>query len=169
MRESISYGLIFIVGMLGMVLYTTTEPRQDPLQRYRDRHKIELSDTVELSRTTFYNAVVAQCDNDPFTTADGSHIDVKKLNKGELRWVALSQDLIDDAYKARRHPGLFKGNFEFGDTITVESKKYSCMNGCYVVRDVMNRRYRKSMDFLLPLKKHYKFGLGNDFRIFKTN
>ena len=123
------------------------------------------SDTVCIKRATVYNAVVEQCDADPFTTADGSKIDKAKLEAGKLRWIALSQDLVDDSYKAKLHPGLFKGKFKFGDTVKVESLKHSFMNGLWVVRDVMNKRYRQSMDFLIPLKA--KKLLGRDFKICK--
>ena len=123
------------------------------------------SDTVCIKRATVYNAVVEQCDADPFITADGSRINKDKLEAGKLRWIALSQDLVDDSYKAKLHPGLFKGKFKFGDTLRVESKRHKFMNGLWVVRDVMNRRYRQSMDFLIPLRG--KRILGRDFKICK--
>lgn len=124
------------------------------------------SDTVCIKRATVYNAVVEQCDADPFITADGSRINKHKLEAGKLRWIALSQDLVDDNYKARLHPGLFKGKFKFGDTLRVESKVHTSMNGLWVVRDVMNSRYRQSMDFLIPLRG--KRLLGRDFKIYKN-
>lgn len=126
---------------------------------------VPASDTVHIKRATVYNAVVGQCDADPFTTADGSKINKDKLESGKLKWIALSQDLVNDSYKAKLHPGLFKGKFKFGDTVKVESKKHKFMNGLWVVRDVMNKRYRQSMDFLIPLKG--KRILGKDFKICK--
>tara|TARA_R110000822_G_scaffold152136_3_gene291423 strand:+ start:1419 stop:1934 length:516 start_codon:yes stop_codon:yes gene_type:complete len=124
------------------------------------------SDTVCIKRATVYNAVVEQCDSDPFTTADGSRINKRKLEAGKLRWIALSQDLVNDSYKARLHPGLFKGKFKFGDTLRVESSIHTSMNGLWVVRDVMNSRYRQSMDFLIPLRG--KRLLGRDFKVYKN-
>ena len=91
--------------------------------------------------------------------------DAKLVEVPEEKGAPISQDLIDDAYKARVHPGLFKGEFKFGDTLRVESKTHSSMNGLWVVRDCMNRRYKNSMDFLLPLKG--KRILGRDFKISK--
>lgn len=167
MKHSVAFYLMCLVGLLGMILYAISPSKVGSIQSCLDIISIDDQDTVSIKRATIYNAVVGQCDDDPFTTADGSHIDTTKLRTGELKWVALSQDLVYDEYKASLHPGLFKGKFEFGDTIRVISKKHTCMNGLYVVRDVMNRRYKLSMDFLQPLKKKYKFGLGLDFKIVK--
>jgi hypothetical protein len=164
-EETISYMLIAILAIVGMVLYSENQKLKKA--KLHEESTCIQSDSVCLIRTTYYNAVVSQCNSDPLTTADGSKINLKKLNKGEIRWVALSQDLVKDEYKAKLHPGLFNGTFRFGDTICVYSEKDTIMNGCYVVRDVMNRRYRNSMDFLLPIGHPKVFGLGKDFKIIK--
>lgn len=66
-------------------------------------------------------------------TASGDKIDVKKLNSGKLRWVALSHDLL-------RH-------YKYGDTITVISNNLK-LNGKWVVKDKMGRHHRRRIDFL---------------------
>ena len=165
-KKFIIFNLFLSISNLLGISYIIVNTHQIPKD-----NKVETIDTVtdsgvvNIKRATVYNAVVEQCNSDPFTTADGSKIDKVKLESGDLRWIALSQDLIDDAYKARVHPGLFKGEFKFGDTLRVESKTHSSMNGLWVVRDCMNRRYKNSMDFLLPLKG--KRILGRDFKISK--
>jgi len=151
---------ILILINLGCVSYIGLEYKQQKSVSVLDNSNI-----VEIKRATVYNALVNQCDADPFTTADGSKIDTVKLQKGKLKWIALSRDLINDPYRAKIYPGLFKGKFKFGDTVKVESLKHSFMNGLWVVRDVMNKRYRQSMDFLIPLKA--KKLLGRDFKICK--
>lgn len=122
-------------------------------------------DTTAIRRASVYNAVSSQCDGNPFITADGSKIDKNRLESGKLRWVALSRDLIDNKYRAKLYPGTFKGEYKFGDTIKVESKIHSYMNGLWVVRDCMNKRYKSSIDFLIPLKGRKL--LGKDFKICK--
>jgi hypothetical protein len=111
---------------------------------------IEEIQYIHIDRGTRYNPTPGQCDDTPFHTADGSFIDVDKLKKGEVRWVALSWDLINDPYRqrVRNEDWAWKGEFSLGDTIYVESESSPSINGSWVVHDVMNGRYRKSIDFL---------------------
>lgn len=86
---------------------------------------------------TTYNAVEEQCDSDPTTTADGTKIDFKKLEKGELRIAAISRDL--------------KWCLPFGSVIEIEG------HGRFVVADLMNARYDHCIDILQPVgKKNFK-------------
>jgi hypothetical protein len=89
---------------------------------------------------THYNAVVEQCDSDPFTTADMSHIDIGKLNTGNVRWVALSRDMLS----------RWGGPYDYGDTIYVYHDQPE-LRGIWYVHDCMNARYEKRIDFLVPL------------------
>lgn len=66
-------------------------------------------------------------------TASGNRINVKKLNAGKLRWVALSHDLL------KYH--------KYGDTITVISNNPK-LNGKWVVMDRMGKHHRRRIDFL---------------------
>lgn len=71
---------------------------------------------------TVYHAVEAQCDKTPLITADNSVIDTSKVN--ELRWVALSRDLINRKYTdkhGKKH--VWKGKIKLGDTIWVDYDK----------------------------------------------
>ena len=125
---------------------------------------------IELDRATTYNAEVTQCDSDPLTTADGSRIDLNKLANGELRWCALSRDLIWDEYRQSIHAEGFRGLFEFGDTITVYSKTCPQINGKWTIHDTMNKRYTRSIDFLIhPDNNNPKLGLCDDVKILKPN
>jgi len=124
---------------------------------------------IELDRATTYNAEVNQCDSDPLTTADGSRIDLDKLANGQLRWCALSRDLIWDEERQKLHgydTSVFRGFFRFGDTIVVESISSPQINGKWVVHDCMNRRYTKAIDFLFdPRNNSPKLGVCPDVRI----
>jgi len=123
-------------------------------------------DTTHIVRATTYNAEVAQCDSDPFGTADGSRIDPVKLKNKEIRWVALSRDLIWDEYRQNLYKHDFRGKYAFGDTITIYSEANPQINGEWIVHDCMNKRYRNSIDFLFDASNNKpKLGVGKDIKI----
>lgn len=80
---------------------------------------------------TCYQPVESQCDSDPLITADGSKIDLKKLKNGEIKWCAISRDLL----------WLFPKD----KPKRVHIEGY----GVYEVRDVMNKRFEHRLDILL--------------------
>ena len=133
--------------------------------------RLKQSPFIELDRATTYYCNVSQCDNDPFTTADGSVIDPIKLKNKEIRWCALSRDLIWDEYRQKLHDydtTVFRGFFEFGDTIVVKSNSSPQINGKWVVHDTMNKRYTNSIDFLIdPINNKPKLGVCPDVKIIK--
>jgi hypothetical protein len=126
-------------------------------------------DTIHIDRATTYNAVVSQCDGDPLSTADGTKIDLQKLKNQEVRYVALSRDLIWDEKRQKLFPQAddnWHGFFEFGDTITVYSAEHPNLNGEWIVHDCMNARYMNSMDFLFdPINNKPKLGIGTDIKL----
>lgn len=80
---------------------------------------------------TCYQPVVSQCDDDPLITADGSFIDLDKLERGEIKWCAISRDLL----------WLFPKD----KPKRVHIEGY----GIYEVRDVMNKKWEHRLDILL--------------------
>lgn len=94
---------------------------------------------------TCYQPVREQCNSDPTTTADGSKINMKKLKRKELRWCAVSRDLLFLFPKGKEKIVYIEGY------------------GKYKVKDLMNRRYTHHVDILqhpsnsrLVLKKGVK-------------
>lgn len=75
-------------------------------------------------------------------TADGSKISKKKLYDYELRWVALSHDMLKV--------------FNYGDTVRVESDNPH-LNGLWIVKDKMHKKYKKRIDFMLPHTEKINF------------
>jgi hypothetical protein len=124
-------------------------------------------DTLHLKRGTRYNATVAQCDESPFKTADGSLIVPSKVKNGKQRWVALSRDLILDQYRDNLYSNEahWKGYFKFGDTISVESKAHPFINGEWIVHDCMSSRYTNSIDFLTAVGATPRLGVAKDIKI----
>lgn len=124
---------------------------------------IELVENRVLYRNvkgTVYHAVESQTDDTPFITADMSVIDTTKVN--ELRWVALSRDLLKRKYTDRHgKKQTWNGKIKLGDTIWVDydkkflwkasggnqSKyeklklKYEQVKGYWIVHDVMGLKY----------------------------
>jgi len=87
---------------------------------------------------TQYNPVVSQCDEDPLVTADNSKIDLEKLRRGKIRWVAVSRDLLD--------------RYNYGNVIELTVVKGNRrINGRYIVHDTMNPRFTNRVDILTPL------------------
>lgn len=79
---------------------------------------------------TCYHPVKEQCDDSPLITADGSKIDLHKLKKGDIKWCAISRDLL----------WLFPKN--------KPKRVYIEGHGYYEVRDVMNKRFNHRLDIL---------------------
>lgn len=86
---------------------------------------------------TTYNPVEAQCDSDPLVTADGTKIDLNKLKKGEIKYCAISRNLL---------PFI-----PLGSVIEIEGY------GLYEVRDTMNKRFNHCIDILQHVsEKNFK-------------
>ena len=88
--------------------------------------------TITHVKVTCYQPVEAQCDTESLITADGSKIDLHKLKKGNVKWCAISRDLL----------WLFPKD----KPKRVHIEGY----GIYEVRDVMNKRFNHRVDILIP-------------------
>lgn len=104
---------------------------------------------------TLYQPLRGQCDSDPLVTADGLTIDLKELEGGRLKWIALSQDLINS------------GDWSYGDIVRVSSGDPE-IDGIYEIHDTMNRRWKKRIDILIPpSKRDFGQGIWHNVRIQK--
>lgn len=91
---------------------------------------------------TFYNPEPSQCSGNPLITADGSRINLQKLKNREIRWVAVSRDLL------KKHP--------FGSKIYIEIKDRPDLTGVYEVHDTTAPRHRNLIDILCT--RDFKMG-----------
>ena len=89
---------------------------------------------------TWYNPCESQCDSDPFITADMSKIDINKLNNRDIRWIAVSRDLL--------------GKYSMGDTVLINSPNPK-VNGEWVIHDKMNKRFTNRIDLLVSSEDDY--------------
>lgn len=86
---------------------------------------------------TIYNPVEGQCDKSPLITANNSRIDLEKLRRNEIRWIALSRDLLK----------RWNGTFSYGDTVMLDAGD-AAINGLWVINDSMNKRFTNRGDLL---------------------
>ena len=92
---------------------------------------------------TCYQPVKEQCDEDHLTTSDGSKIDLDKLRKKEIKWCAISRDLLY----------LFPKNKP--KRVHIEGF------GVYEVRDIMNKRHKHRIDILIHPKDSKRISIKN--------
>ncbi len=96
------------------------------------------SDTrVVLDALTIYNPERKQCDSTPLITASNAKIDVEELRNENVRWMALSRDLLK----------RWNGKFHYGDTVLVTSGD-PAIDGLWVIKDTMNKRFKNRGDLL---------------------
>ena len=93
---------------------------------------------------TVYNPVSSQCWGDPLITADGSKISKSLLEKGELRWIAVSRDIL----KVHK--------FKFGDKVKLTCEAEPKIDGVWEIHDTMHERWRNKIDLLQPYGKGLK-------------
>ncbi|HEY9049296.1 MAG TPA: hypothetical protein VIN08_25515 [Ohtaekwangia sp.] len=146
-RITIFISIILMTPMVGS--YTK---EAGPKRTFRLKREI----SYVLETVTIYNPVKRQCDNTPLITASNAKIDVKKLKKQELRWLALSRDLLK----------RWNGVFHYGDTIKLTSGDPE-IDGIWVIQDSLNKRYKNRGDLLFDrgVRKH---GMWKNVKISKV-
>lgn len=109
-----------------------------PMSCCDDLELQEISECVKERHVsvTVYNAEPSQCWGDCTITASNKKIDMDMLNRGELRWCAVSRDL------AKEYP--------FGSVIYLDLGYGNPMNGYWQVEDLMNKRFTNKVDLLVP-------------------
>lgn len=146
MRKIFTYiGICFaIAGMVNAAMAHSEEARENVTTEMLLSDNVNVSsetaeennmkknkNTITHVKVTCYQPVEAQCDSDPLITADGSKIDLHNLKKGNVKWCAVSRDLL----------WLFPKD----KPKRVHIEGY----GIYEVRDVMNKRFNHRVDILI--------------------
>lgn len=129
----VSFFIFDITVVVGDKTFTTTN-------FFEEVNKIVVKKQISLIGT-IYHANQRENDSTYLITASGKLIDTNKLNNNQLRYVALSRDLL----KIFKLGGLYK----YGDKINVISK-YKEINGIWVVVDCTSKRMKNKIDFLVP-------------------
>ena len=102
-----------------------------------DQIEIRRASSEFIVTGTMYSPTRAQCDATPNITADGTKINPKHASS--YRYVALSRDLLE----------RWGGPFEYGEYIAVEGTRRGQHDGVWQVRDTMNPKWLKRVDFLM--------------------
>lgn len=114
--------LIAIGFMFGFMVLDANAARKLPRNVNKSEHW-----TVS---ATYYNPVREQCDDNPLEVATGDLIDMRKLKRGDLKWIAVSRDLL-------------KFGFKLNEVVWIE--ELECF---YIIKDTMNARFTRKVDVL---------------------
>ena len=134
----ICFALIFLVVM-SCILYDEIDNLATEVVRIEKQiDTIYLNSPFEKIITlTVYNPVESQCDDTPLVTANGTEIDLEKLKNGEIKYCAVSRDLLSE--------------------IPYDSIIYIEGHGEYKVVDTMNKRFTNYVDILQDVsQKEFK-------------
>lgn len=123
----IGFGCVFLLKSLSI-----TTPQKKVVEIKQKPHK-KKNDTIVVT-ATMYNAVVGQCDSNPFETASGKIINPNKAS--EHKWIAMSRNLLK----------RWKGKFEYGDKVKLIGTKVK--DGVYTIVDCMHKRFKNKIDIL---------------------
>jgi hypothetical protein len=93
--------------------------------------------SVVLETLTVYNPSKRQCDATPLITASNARINTQKLYNQEIRWMALSRNLLK----------RWEGKFHYGDTVRINAGD-PAIDGIWVIQDNLNKRYKNAGDLL---------------------
>lgn len=131
----------FLVGFKSPASNTKpTEPKilvasKSDVQTVSEPKKVKKSKKITHVTLTCYQPVASQCNADCLHTADNSEIDLKKLKKGEIKWVAVSRDLLS--------------LYPMGSRVKISDETSGKVYGIYQVKDKMNKRWNHRMDILI--------------------
>ena len=120
-----------------------------------EEEESEILGEVRYVTATYYHPVKAQTNSNPLITASGKKIDMEKLRTGELKWIAISRDLLRI--------------YKYGDVVRITCDHDPSINGDYMITDTMHPRFKATIDILFHPSKHHKAGKWKKVKIQKLN
>lgn len=170
--------ILFMVSLFGHSLQRMWRPKEKPYARlgYSEKEGKEMAGMFWFEETgtttrkktdkkkkvkknatqvtvTRYSPDKSQCDNDPLVTADLSEINLKKLRRRQIKWVAISQDLLT--------------KYQYGDKLKLTCSEDPSINGIYEVHDCINKRFRNRVDILTHSDNNQGQGLWENVQVAK--
>jgi hypothetical protein len=122
-----------------------------------DNIPIDEPEFFVLETLTIYNPTEGQCDSSPLITASNAQIDIEKLRRQEIRWMALSRNLLTK----------WNGKFQYGDTVMLKAGDPT-IDGLWVINDNMNKRFKDRGDLLFHSDTR-KGGLWKNVKVAKLD
>lgn len=116
-----------------------SEIKKKPAGEIKKVQTDSFSPEIYTVSATVYFPEPDQTDRDPLITADGSRINPR--NPRKHRWIAVSRDMLV----------RWGGTIDYGDSLWVRGISDE-LDGLYIVRDTMNRRFRNRIDILVGRK-----------------
>lgn len=144
---------VILISLLTIPHAATSTRMDQPLQKIY----VKGNDRFILDALTVYHPNKRQCDSTPLVTASNSKINEEDLRNQNLRWMALSRDLLK----------RWKGEFHYGDTVMVTSGDPQ-IDGLWVIKDTMNKRFRNRGDLLFDSQVR-KLGKWNKVEISRVS
>lgn len=132
MKKIISIHSILLSLLLMPLVATSTR-----MSHAGEKIYIPNNTRVVLDALTVYHPTKRQCDNTPLITASNSKINADDLKNQNIRWMALSRDLLK----------RWRGEFQYGDTVLVTAGDPQ-IDGLWIIKDTMNKRYKNRGDLL---------------------
>lgn len=129
---------IIFVNLVVILIWFLSMPKEEIIM---EREKIEEIKEEETVVITKYRPLSGETDDTPLQTADLSEISMLKLYRGEIKWVAVSRDLLK--------------KYGYGSKIKISTGDPD-IDGIYEVHDTMNKRWTSRIDILT----HPKHPLG---------
>jgi hypothetical protein len=150
------YGLFALLIILSIPIHSELASAvPDEMKPANEVAAITEENYFVLETLTIYHPVEGQCDDSPLITASNARIDLEKLRQSEIRWMALSRNLLKK----------WKGEFNYGDTVMLKSGDPD-IDGLWVINDNMNKRFRDRGDLLFHQDAR-KAGMWKNVRIAK--
>jgi len=129
--------ILTALTLLGCVMVPIVGSSTRKENSYVSTVYIRKETSFTLETLTIYNPTRRQCDRTPLITASNKKIDLAKLSSQQLRWMALSRNLLK----------RWNGAFAYGDTVLVTSGD-PAIDGLWVIHDTLNKRYENRGDLL---------------------
>ncbi len=132
MKKQLFQVLVIVSGVCIPFLATSSRVDNRDMSAY-----VKSDNSFILNTLTIYHAVASQCDSSPLITASNAKIDTAQLRNEKIRWMALSRNMLK----------RWKGEFQYGDTVLVESGDPT-IDGHWIIQDTMNKRFKDRGDLL---------------------
>lgn len=150
--KTIIAGIVLITCVIIPIAGSSTKGDRNNVSVY-----VKKETDFTLETLTIYNPTRRQCDNTPLITASNRKINLVKLQRQELRWIALSRNLLK----------RWNGSFDYGDTVLLTAGDPQ-IDGLWVIHDTLNKRYENRGDLLFDGTIR-KLGKWNNVKISKLN